>query len=155
MKIYSKAYNVNYANIAKASPPLLVPSGKMGCFKIPFPSEGFMERVVIYQATGTSVAFGAELLNSQIPYPPGIYTSGASPVDKLEQYRIQSPNTAPMTALAGAVISMGNENFGEGFRNIDGGWTLNQRYIYLLINPTSAGVDTTWNVFLQCRTDVY
>lgn len=154
MKIYSKAYNVNYANIAKASAPLTVTANKMTCFQIPFPSEGFMERVVVYQATGTPVAFSVEILNSRIPYPPGDYTNGASPVDKLENYRIQSPATAALSALAGAVITVGDENFGDGYRNVDGGWTLNQRYVYLLINPTSNTTTTTWNVMLQARTDI-
>jgi hypothetical protein len=154
MKVYSKMYNANSANIAKASPPLTVTANKMTCFQIPFPSEGFMERVVVYQATGAPVAFSVEILNSRIPYPPGDYVNGAAAADKLENYRIQVPPTSALTAASGAVLTVADENFGEGFRNVDGGFTLNQRYIYLLINPTGNAGTTTWNVTLQCRTDV-
>lgn len=153
MKIYSTTYNTNFASIAKAKPPLSVPSGKMVCFQIPFPSEGFLERLIVYQATGTAVDFSVELLNSQIPYPPGQYNTGTAATDALEPYRIQIP-TGPLEADAGTVMTLLDDDFGQSFRNCDGGWTLNQRYVYLVISPVGAGGTTTWNVMIQCRTDV-
>jgi hypothetical protein len=154
MKIYTRIYSAQYEHIAKAQAPLSVAAGKMVCFQIGFPSEGFMEKAVIWQASGTNAAFQVELLNSQIPYPPGVYTSNASPADVLNMYRLQIPPTAALSQTSGNVLTLTDDNFGIGWRNIDGGFTLNQRYIYLLINPQSSGVTTTWNVYLQCRTDV-
>lgn len=153
-KVYSKTYNTNYANISKASAPLSVAVSTKQCFRIPFPSEGFLEKLIVYQATGTSCAFEVELLNSAIPYAPGAFANAATPADNLAPYRIQVPATGPLAAGAGGVISLSAEGFGIGFRNIDGSFTANQRYVYLLINPISAAGTTTWNVTIQCRTDV-
>lgn len=154
MKVYTKTYSHLFESIAKAKPSLSVATGKMVSFQIPFPSEGFMERVVVKQASGTAVGYHVELLNSKLPYPPGVYNSGAGAADALQFYRIQIPPTGPLIAASGTVMTYYDDDFALGFRNIDGGFTDNQRYIYLLIDPQSAGTTTTWDVLLQCRTDV-
>jgi hypothetical protein len=154
LKIYTTTYSTQYNNIKFAKAPLFVPNGYLTCFKIPFPSEGFLERFIMSQATGTSCDFSVEILCSTIPYPPGNYVAGTLPVDALPFYRIQVPPTAPFLGTAGNILSMDDTNFGVGFRNIDGGWTANKRFIYLVISPTTPGSDTTWNVQIQCRTDI-
>jgi hypothetical protein len=165
MRIYTKTYNSNYAHLAKASPPLAVPAGKMKCFEIPFPSEGFLERLIVWQVEceigpqgpqgiGGGYAFEVELLNSSLPYPPGVYDVDDMPADDLTAYRLQVPPTAALTQTECGVLSLIDDDFGIGFRNVDGGWTLNQRKVYLLIRPLNADVETNWNVTIQCRTDV-
>lgn len=151
--VYKKAYTNKVLGNVKGG-PLLVPNGKMTCFQIGMPYEGFLERLVVWQASGTSCAFTVELLDSQVPYPPGSYTPGAAPADNLIAYRVQNPPTAALSASAGGTVSLADDNYGMGFRNQDGNFTSPQRYLYLLINPTTPGTDTTWNVFLQARTEV-
>jgi hypothetical protein len=134
-------------------------------FAIPFPSEGFLERLVVWQESGTPVDFSVELLNSQLPYPPGVYAPTDPPADELQAYRLQVPITQPISQFAGEVLSLVDDDFGLGFRNVDGGWTLNQRLVYLVIAPDGGegpqgpqgpqdSGDTEWNVVIQCRTDV-
>jgi hypothetical protein len=97
MKVYTKTYNVNYESLAHASPPLTVPVNKKTCFAIPFPSEGLLERLVVYQEDGSDTDFSVELLNSRLPFPPGDYADAATPTDNLENYRLQLPITGPIT----------------------------------------------------------
>jgi hypothetical protein len=168
MRIYTKTYNQHYAVISKASPPLEVPADSKVCFAIPFPSEGFLERLIVWQTYDPNMGpqgpqgpqdvvgydFEVELLNSRIPFPPGEYSTVQLAFDELTAYRIQRPPTAPLSQTAGGVLSLTDDDFGTGFRNVDGGWTLNQRLVYLVIHPIDALEPTFWNVTLQCRTDV-
>lgn len=166
MKIYSRTYSEHYTQIAKALPPLAVPLGKKTCFQIPFPSEGVLEAVIVSQVSTDLVPASAtiELLNSALPFPPGNYDILATSADAIEHYRIL---TTPLVVTPGSAAVMDEADFGRGFRNIDGGWTLNQRYVYLLINPDDlvgpqgpqgpqggTSEETTWNVTLRCRTDI-
>jgi hypothetical protein len=155
-KIYRKVYSHLYGSIPKAAPPLVVVAGKKTCFAINFPPEGFLERVAIAQVPpasggGTAVAFTADILKSKIPFPPGTYNPSDAPVDKLEFYRIQMPVTASLTGASGGVITIDDDNYGLNYVNIDGTFAVPERFIYLLITPTSAATDTQWNVTLQVR----
>lgn len=152
MKIYTRMYSEKYASIPKAHAPLIVTSGKKTSFAIPFPTEGILEGLVVSQvSTDVQVAAVVELLNSTIPFPPGDYGVSDAAAHKVEHYRILP---TPLSVGSGTAGVMNEEDYGRGFRNIDGGFTLNQRYIYLVINPTSAGTATNWNVSISCRTDV-
>lgn len=153
--IYTAAYTLKA--VAKARPPLAVAAAKKVVFALDFPAEGFLERLVVYQLPeaddgGAPVDFSVELLNSLVPYEPGEYDPAAVPADNLEPYRIQMPPTAPMTALAGDVLSLASNEYGTAWRNLDGGPSDGQRYVYLLIEPDGAIEETQWCVFLQART---
>lgn len=154
MRIYTRMFNALYASIPYCGQPLSVPASKKTCFAIGLPHEGYLERLVVAQATGTPVDFEVELLNSAIPFPAGIYDPGDAPADDLEHYRVHRPATAALTQTAGNVLTFIDDTYGPGYRNIDGTHTANQRLAYLLIKPISAGGITTWNVTLQIRTDV-
>ena len=151
----ASVYTATYAGLGLSNGQdrgvLSVPAGQMTCFQIPFLDEGFLDSLTVYQVSGTAVAFSVELLTSQVPYPPGNYTSGASPVAPLEPFRVQMPPTGPLTALSGATLNLSTDEIGMSFRNLDGTINSGQRYLYLLINPTSAGGVTTWAVFLRAR----
>lgn len=163
MKIYTKTYSEKYEQIAKASTYLTVAANSKTCFAVPYPSEGIMETVVFSQVStdSTRVAATLEVFNSQIPFPPGDYDVDDEAADKEEHYRI----IPPITIIADAVGAY-DATYGHGFTNIDGGWTLNQRYVYVLIIPSEsstgpqgpqdegAAVATHWNVTIKCRTDI-
>ena len=46
------------------------------------------------------------------------------------------------------------DNQGYAYRNIDGTSTNNQRYVYVLINPTSAAGPTTWDISVTVESTV-
>jgi hypothetical protein len=71
-----------------------------------------------------------------------------------------------LTVPLGEAAVLDDEDYGRAFRNIDGTFTVNQRILYLVINPLSngigpqgaqddgAGIATHWNVTIRCRTDI-
>jgi hypothetical protein len=160
MKVYPRLFSNNGSPLAL--PPLIVAGSTMECFQIPFPSEGSVAKLVVWQVPaagggGTPCAFNVELLNSQIPYPlsGNPYAVGATPADLLPAYRIQMPSTGPLAqATPGAALTLDDDNVGFPFHNLDGNFANNQRFIYLLISPVGAGGQTVWNVFLLARTNV-
>lgn len=140
--IYVKRYTNNGS--PKSQPAITVTAGKKRCVAVGFNSQGTISRITVKQTGGTPVAVTVELFDSQIPFPPGEYLSAASPADDLSLYRIMPP----MTATAGNAIENLEDQFGFKYHNQDGGFTDNQRFIYLLIAPTSAGDMTTWDVVI-------
>jgi hypothetical protein len=156
----STVYSTFFTNspVAKAKPPLIVPAGLMTCFQIGFPANGFITKLVAAQLAaaaggGTAVPFSIDLFTSMIPYPPGNYAASALPADILDPYRVQVPPTAPLTATAGQIITLTPDDIGTPYRNLDGSVNEEQRWLYLLINPTGAITITQWIFFLECRTE--
>jgi len=106
------------------------------------PSEGYLTNLTIKQESGTAAAFTAELLDSVIPYPVGETASGTAAVDAVEFYRI----VPQQTATAGNTSQILASTQGYPYLNMDGDPTNNQRFLYLLINPTAAAGTTIWKV---------
>jgi hypothetical protein len=154
--IYTATYT-DQTGLYKARPVLLVPSAKMGSFQIPFKPAGYLTRLVVMQQPaagggGTSVAFTVELLTSQIPYPPGVaYATTDAPAVDMTPYRVQSPQTAALTANAGAAVLITTNEIGLAYRNLDGGDS--EGFLYLVIKPTGAITATNWYAFLQARVE--
>jgi hypothetical protein len=140
--------------VANARPPLVVPVGKKVSVPVNFPSEGFLSRLVVRQTGGTSCGISVELLTSKVPFPPATYNTADAPADGLEPYRVQMPPTGPLTAASGVVLTLADDGYGMMFRNLDGGHTSAQRLLYVLLAPIGAVDDTTWEMFLHCRTEV-
>lgn len=152
MKIYRAIFNDNTALIPHSNPALKVTAGKKTCFKIGFPTEGILDRFVISQRTSeVQVNATVELLCSVIPYPVGDMATGTTAADVVDHYRIL---TTALSVTAGTPAELNVSDFGQGYTNFDGSWTTNQRYAYLLINPSGAAADTHWNVTIIVRTDI-
>lgn len=151
--IYSnKTFGVN--NRVRA--PLAIANGKKMCFAIPFPAEGFLTRLSVYQVPsanggGTSTAFEVELLMSSVPFPAGQYNLTDTPAIPLETCRVQIPPTGPLTATAGNVVVLDSSDIGMSFSNFDGTQSQEVRNLYLLIKPTASVDATLWCAHIQAR----
>jgi len=148
MPVYKKLYTGAGGTPSYATANITVHSGKQNCIAVPFISQGFINKFVLKQVTiggQTSVAVTAELLDSAVPYAVGETNSGTAAADAVQLYRI----IPQQTATAGNVASLTDiDTNGYAFINLDQGFTVGARFIYLLINPTSAGTDTTWSCMI-------
>lgn len=144
--IYTVFYTAK--SIAKAKSPISIAAGKKVCTAVGMPASGRLERLVVYQLSGTNVAFTVELFNSVIPFAAGEFAAAAAAGDTLHPYRVQMPVTAAVSGSSGGVATL-TSDAGLSYHNIDGTFTEPQRYLYLLITPTSSGDTTTWSAFIQ------
>lgn len=123
---------------------------KLKSVKVPLLSEGILKQLVVKQSSGTAAAFVVELLMSGMPFPPGEQAVAAAAVGTIELFRIipqqstTSGNTLDITP---------DTDVGWPFRNSDGDHTNNQRYVYLVIKPTSASGTTKWDVFIMAESN--
>jgi hypothetical protein len=126
--------------------------GNMICVRVPLSSEGYVKQLVVAQKTGTATAYTVELLASKIPYPVGEYANSTSPVGTIQLYRI----IRQQTLGAGEVLDLTPDTeVGYPFRNLDGTYTMNERYVYLVIKPTSNSDDSTWDALVVVDVPVY
>lgn len=137
---YTKMYSTG--GPSSALPSISIATGKLKSIAVPFPHAGRITKLIVKQTSGTSVAFTVDLLTSKIPYPAGSYNTGTSPADDIELYRVL-PQQA---GSSGVALQAVDDNTGYPYRNMDGDFTKNQRFVYLIITPTSAGTTTGWDV---------
>lgn len=148
-KIYVQRYTDN-EDLPRAKPPITISAGKRKSIKVPFPSEGYLTKVVVFQTSGTAVNFDVEIVDSEIPFPTGEAAYNAAPADDVDLYRV----IPKQTATAGNVISDINLEWGYPFNNQDGTLTDNQRYIYVVIIPNNSPDESTWEFSLTAHTEV-
>lgn len=125
-------------------------NGKLICVKVPLLSEGLLKQLVVIQTAGTAVAYKVELLSSAMPYPVGEAAVATAAVGTIALYRIIPQQSVTSSSTLDITP---DTDVGWAFRNVDGDHTNNQRYIYLVIIPTSSSDDTTWDAFLMAESN--
>lgn len=134
-----------------ALPEIVITLGKLKCVTVPFPSEGRVTKVVVTQVAGTPVAFSVELLAGAKPYPPDQeQTIPFTTLADVDMFQVIDEQPGSL----GVAMELIGNNTGYPFVNLDGSPTNNIRKLYLVIIPTSAGDDTTWDAAITCETDV-
>jgi hypothetical protein len=144
-------YVVHYSgqSTPKAKDPIAINAGKMKCVAVPFPSQGFVTKLIVVQSGGPAVGVAVELLDSKIPFPVGEYATGTAPLDELAHYQILKSQNAS----AGNFVAVRGEEAGFPFVNRDSTFTDNQRFVYLVISPIGAVSATQWDATIICHRD--
>ena len=139
------------AGIPNAQPSVTIGAGKKRLVRVKFVSQGRLTDVDIVQSGGTAVAAVVDVLKSQAAFPPDVDV----PVGDSPTLPLLSLDICPTIDVAsGGHGTLQQDNQGYAFRNIDGTSTNNQRFVYVLINPTSAGGPTTWDIQLTTESTV-
>jgi hypothetical protein len=154
-KIFSDpAYTARMPN---ASPSVVIAAGQQQAIRVKAPSEGRLTSLTIKQEeTEAQVIFEVEILYSQLPYPVVNVDQPAAtvPGDTLALYRVL-PKQA---GAAGFPIEIDEQADGFAYRNTDGNYTNNQRFIYIVIAPggfgIGAGAESTWKIETTIESDV-
>lgn len=146
-KPYTKLYTGSGGTPRFALPAITISTGKQKCVAVPFPSSAFITKLVVKQTGGTSKNFDVEVLTSKIPHPVGERNSGTAADDDIELYRA----LPKQTTTAGNALEVSSPEIGYEFLNVDGSFTENERYLYLLINPATSVDLTTWDVAITAR----
>lgn len=147
-----QVYKVVYSGVGgappvrNARPAIIVPAGKLISEAVPFMGQGFLTQMSIQQTGGTNVAAKVDLLESEAPFPPGIYDDEAVPTDNIANYRILPQQSV---AADGAAVEVFSNHNGYPFINQDGGYADNKRFLYLIITPTSSAEETSWDVTIK------
>lgn len=162
----SKIYTVHYTNVQPGNttinsgplyrtttvapsgmkPAIVIAAGNLECVRVPFLSEGFISQLLVKQTGGTGVGFTVELLSSVVPFAVGEVAVATAATGTVELFRIVPQQTA---TSGNSVDITPDTDYGWPFRNVDGDYTNNQRYIYLVIKPTGAAGSTTWDAFIM------
>lgn len=153
-------YMAAHTNIAipTARDPITISASKKKCVRIPFSSQGYLVHFVVYQVPaadggGTPAAFTVDLLTSKVPFAPGEYDVSDDPAAPLEAFRFIPPIDAPLSGGAGDIVTFAAEAYGAAFVNADKpSVSEEERYLYLIITPTSAE-QTVWCAYLRARTE--
>lgn len=140
--VYVKRFTNNGS--PKAQPAITIDTGMKRCVAVGFNSQGTISRLTVKQAGGTPCGVVADLFDSTIPFPPGEYPVNAPPADDVSLYRI----LPSQTGASGTGIETLENQMGYKYQNQDGGFTNNQRFVYLLLTPQGAVDLTTWEVVL-------
>jgi hypothetical protein len=148
----SKVYSIKYTGAAlpKARAPITITAGNLRSVPVAFLTEGYITRLVIKQTGGTPVAAVVEVLDSKIPFPVGQYAVATAAADDIELYRI----IAQQAVTSGAALTLIHEEYGFPFHNQDGTFSDNQRYIYIVIKPTSSLDTTTWEMAITGHNEI-
>ncbi len=118
---------------------------KKRCVKVPLLDVGYIKQMVIKQTGGTAKAAVVDLYCSSIPFAEGEYAVATAGSGVPDLYKIM-PSQA---VVSGTTLDITPDyEVGWPFRNVDGDYTNNQRYVYLVINPTSSVDLTTWDVLI-------
>lgn len=147
-RVYSRIFsNAAFAaGLPSSKPEVAIGAGMMQMIALKVGSEGRVTALAVKQdpADGTQVAFVVELLKSRIPFPQ-VDTDipvGTAPADTLALYRVISQQTA----VSGDTVEFNQQTDGYAFKNMDGSYTNNQQFLYLLLTPTGAGDTTNWQI---------
>lgn len=144
-KIFSGTVAVPTGHLKSA---ISIPSGKRLVTKIDAGgSEGRLVWFYVKQATGTPIAYSVRLVSSIVPYGDGEGSPAnynASPTGNPDIYNVIDPQ---VIGTPGDPVNLRRNTEGERFSNDDSHSPSNQeRYLYLVIIPVSAGDATTWDV---------
>jgi hypothetical protein len=125
-----------------------ITAGNNRMYKVPLPPEGAITKFVLYQSSGTAVAFECDLFDTAI-LPEGTHATAVPATAEL--YRIFPTKTA----LASAKITeYTTGELGYSYRNSDGTHTVSERCLWLHIRPTAAGTTTTWSLAIIVENDI-
>lgn len=135
--------------VPNALPSPVIAAADLRLIRVGFPSQGRLTGVDIRQSdAGAAVAFTADILKSKLPFA----VDTDLPVATVANVPISSLRICPqIIGLAGASGTLASNSEGYSFRNIDGGFTNNQRFIYVLIVPAGAVAPTSWDIVLTCE----
>jgi hypothetical protein len=139
------------ARLPSSQPAVVIGGTKKRIVRMKMGSEGRLTELTVKQLESEAqVAFTIEVLKSKIPFPVVDADIGVAvvPVDTISLYRV----ILPIVGVAGSPIQL-DEQHGFAYKNMDGGWTENQQFLYLLIEPTAA-VATTWKVSMTVERDI-
>jgi hypothetical protein len=148
---------------------IVIPTdGNAYLLQVPFPSFGFLTKVLVQQAVGTNVAFTVNVLNSNCGLPVNTGFNPASLPNGWQNRRVVNP----LAGVAGQQ-AQGFTPAGNPFRNLDGpdpvrtgspavqpagqqaAYTDAPRAIYILLQPVAgAGANSQWEVAINGFTGV-
>ncbi len=96
--------------------------------------------------------FTVDVLKSRLPFPDidQDIPTATLPKDTLDLYRAFDQ----IVALAGTTAKTDTEAQGYAYKNMDGNWTNNQEFLYVLITPNVPGAATTWKISLTVERDI-
>ena len=141
----------------RSSPSVHIGAAQQQAIRVKAPSEGrFTSLTIKQEETEAQVVFEAEILYSMVPYPVVNVDqpSATVPADTVALYRILSKQVG----AAGFPIEVDEQSTGFAYRNTDGNYTNNQRFLYIVLAPggfgVGAGADTTWKVEATVESDV-
>lgn len=124
---------------------IVIPAAKRMCVKVPCMDMGYLKQLVVDQVGGTDKAFTVDLYNSELPFAEGEHADSASPSVNAALYRV----IPQQSITSGSALDLAPDyEVGWSFRNMDGDWTNNQRYLYLVITPTASAGETTFEAML-------
>ena len=136
------------ANIKNAQPSVTIAQNMKRLVRIKFVATGRLTGLEVRQTGGTNVAFTVDLLTTKAPYPPDTDV----PVGDAAAITISTYRVIPqIVGTAGNPASFDDDTFGYLFRNVDGGFTDQQRYLYVLITPIDDVDPTTWDIRLEAE----
>lgn len=131
------------------SPSVQIGAGQLTCIRVRSSSEGTLKQLIVLQTGGPAVAFTVELLASKLPFPPGLMPDTTVPAVPIQLYRVM----APMSGGAGSAAELTPDyQSGWPFHNVDGDYTMNERYIYMVIIPTGSVAPTKWDAAIIIET---
>ena len=116
-----------------------IATGKFGVTKIPTTPEGRVVRLVVFQASGTAVAFTVDMVENLDGMTLGDNT-GSLPAD-IALYRVMPQQSV----TSGSTLYIYDIDEGHHYINDEGNPTIRVRNLYLVISPTGAAGTTTWD----------
>lgn len=147
-QVYTRIHSneARLAGIPHAQPAIVIGAGMQRCARLKMPHFGRLTDVMVRQkSTEVQVNFTVDVLKSKFPFVPDTdVVAGTPPADDLTLYRVIDRQTG----VAGTPVEVAADGNGFPYRNMDGTYTENQRFLYVLIIPELAGTLTTWDVAL-------
>jgi len=133
---------------------LILPSGELGqCWRIGYPQEGRITRLIVKQLQGTSSAFAVDLFDRQV-CDVGSGSSASMGDDPDDMTRAMARIIPRQTVLAGATMELreGSEDGGPwSYRNRQGTFTVPDRAVYLFISVDSNDDGMQFEAAIECE----
>lgn len=140
------------ARMPSSQPAVAIGGGMKRVVRMKMGSEGRITDLSVKQVeTEDQVPFTVDVLKSKIPFPlvDQDLDVALPPNDALTLYRAVPQMVGP----AGFPAEFDEETIGYAYKNMDGTWTENQQFLYLLITPTADDV-TTWKISMTVERDI-
>lgn len=140
------------ARLPSSQPAVVIAGGMKRIVRMKVGSEGRLTDLTVKQVESEGqVPFRVEVLKSKIPFPQidVDIAVATAPVDTIGLYRVIQPMTIP----AGFPAEFDEETIGYAYKNMDGSYTNNQQFLYVLIEPTAGG-PTTWKISMTVERDI-
>lgn len=153
-RIYTRVFSDEAfaSRLPSSQPSVVIGGGMKRLVRMKMGSEGRLTDLTVKQLEiEGQVPFQVEVFKSRIPFPNfdiDIVVATA-PVDTVSLYRVIPPMSGP----AGFPVEFDEETLGYAYKNMDGSYTNNQQFLYLLIEPTAAG-PTTWKISMTVERDI-